>query len=55
MRTPIACLALAMAACASLCDPAPRVTFQNNRLQVDGQPFFIYGCWGTPDDDLAAG
>ncbi|MBD3292786.1 MAG: hypothetical protein GF393_07655 [Armatimonadia bacterium] len=24
----------------------PRVSFQENRLYVDGEPFFPYGCWG---------
>ena len=31
----------------------PRVSFEDNRLQVDGEPFFIYGCWGTPEGDYA--
>ena len=30
-----------------------RVGFKNNRLKVDGKPFFIYGCWGTPNSDYA--
>ena len=30
-----------------------RVEFSNNRLKVDGKPFFMYGCWGTPDYDYA--
>ena len=31
----------------------PRVEFEDNRLKVDGEPFFIYGCWGTPNRDYA--
>jgi len=31
----------------------PRVEFKDNRLKVDGNPFFIYGCWGTPNKDYA--
>ncbi|MBM4083401.1 MAG: hypothetical protein FJ272_01285, partial [Planctomycetes bacterium] len=31
----------------------PRVEFQDNRLKVDGQPFFFYGCWATPNQDYA--
>ena len=42
---------LGLASCAALA--APRVAFTNNRLRVDGQPFFFYGCWGTPDHDYA--
>ena len=30
-----------------------RVDFQDNRLKVDGKPFFFYGCWGTPNQDYA--
>ena len=30
---------------------APRVEFRNNRLKVDGKPFFFYGCWQTPNKD----
>lgn len=30
-----------------------RIDFTDNRLKVDGKPFFIYGCWGTPDSDYA--
>lgn len=28
-----------------------RVEFKNNRLKVDGKPFFFYGCWGIPGKD----
>lgn len=35
------------------CTAAPRVAFANNRLTVDGKPFFFYGCWGTPGSDFA--
>lgn len=28
-----------------------RVEFTDNRLKVDGKPFFFYGCWGTPNKD----
>ena len=31
---------------------ASRVEFRNNRLEVDGKPFFIYGCWNTPDNNF---
>ena len=39
--------------CAAVVQAAPksRAEFQDNRLRVDGKPFFIYGCWGTPDRD----
>lgn len=30
---------------------AGRVEFADGRLLVDDTPFFIYGCWGTPDSD----
>ena len=32
---------------------ASRVEFENNRLKVDGKPFFFYGCWGTPNGNFA--
>jgi len=32
---------------------ASRVEFKNNRLEVDGKPFFFYGCWNTPNKDYA--
>jgi len=35
------------------CTAASRVEFTDNRLRVDGEPFFFYGCWGTPDGDFA--
>jgi hypothetical protein len=28
-----------------------KVQFKNDRLAVNGEPFFIYGCWGTPNKD----
>lgn len=42
---------LVLVAFASTALSAPRVTFADNRLQVDAQPFFFYGCWGTPNRD----
>lgn len=35
------------------CSGAARVEFEDNRLKVDGKPFFIYGCWETPNGDYA--
>ena len=40
-------------AIASVCLAGPRVEFVNNRLTVDGKPFFFYGCWGTPGGNFA--
>ncbi len=48
MRTPHA-LACALAVAATC--TAARVEFTNNRLRVDGEPFFFYSCWGTPNRD----
>ena len=31
------------------CLAQSRVEFKDNRLKVDGKPFFFYGCWGTPN------
>ena len=45
--------ALVMLASGAAAWAASRVEFTNNRLKVDGKPFFFYGCWGTPDKDYA--
>lgn len=45
--------ALLTLAGSTACWAAPRVEFRDNRLKVDGRPFFIYGCWGTPNGDYA--
>ncbi len=50
-RTALICSAIVAAGLAVQAEP--RVQFEDNRLRVDGEPFFIYGCWGTPAGDYA--
>ncbi len=48
-----AALCVAATALCATSPAEPRVEFKDNRLKVDGRPFFFYGCWGTPDQDFA--
>lgn len=45
-------LALVLATSAA-CGAGLRVELQDNRLRVDGKPFYMYGCWATSNGDYA--
>ena len=50
-RHAIACVVAIGLTSAAFAASVPRVEFRDNRLKVDGKPFFMYGCWGTPGKD----
>ncbi len=42
----IICGVLLLTCVTAVAQEMPRVRFEDNRLSVDGKPFFPYGCWG---------